>query len=209
MLRSFLLLTALLVSFTITAQKKGYVKAKVIFNDGTVKEGHIKPMKSAVDKSLIFMADEDSDKEKLPTADLKEFSILDENGSHRYLKRKSYNYKKTKINDTEFWVQELVKGKAFLYASYTPDSRIYTGQGAAHGMPGDITFYGMKEGDEAISVIGIHFVGAFNVNTNNTFRKLASDFFKNDPEILARIEGKEWKVVECVTLFEEYNKLNP
>lgn len=201
-----LVIVVLFVSGNLLAQKKGFVKGKIVFTDGTTKEGHIKPMKTSVDKTLIFMADENSEKEKIATESLKEFYIIEEGVPFRYAQMKSFNAKKTKVNPRSFWVQEVVSGKASLYASYTPDSRIRSSGGTLSGMPGDITFYGIKKGEEAMSMIGIHFIGAFNVNTENTFRNLASEFFKEDAKLVERINNKEWKLLEAPELFAVYNK---
>ena len=206
MFRSLLLLLSLSTCLTALAQK-GFVEAKVTLKDGTIKKGLIKPMKTGSEKTLDYLANKEAEKEKIPTEQIEEYSIIDENGSARYVKRKEYNYTKTKVKPTAFWVQELVQGEASLYVSYTPDSRIYTNNGMAHGMPSDITFYGMKKGDEAMTLIGVYFTGAFNLNANSSFRNQAAKFFEDEQKIVERIKNEEFKLVESVRLFEAYNEL--
>ena len=205
----FILLSIVLVSINVisVSQSRNFVGARVIMKDGTVKNGFIKPMKTGLEKEIDFEENENTKREKISTEQIEEFYLKFDDGESKYVKQRSYNYKKTKVNPTAFWVQELLSGEAAsLYVSYTPDSRIYTGDGMAHGMPADMTFYGMKKADEAMTMLGVHFIGAFNVNSNNHFRNQATKFFSDSPNLLKRIEDKEFKLLEIVSLFEEYNK---
>ena len=206
MKRLTFIILAVFISFSAVSQKNELQNATVEMKDGTIKKGLIKPLKTSLDKIIVYKKDEDAKEEKIEAGLIKQFSVKDENGTHLYMRKKMYNYKKTKVFKNSILVEELIQGKASLYVSYTPDTRRFTSKGMVGGMPSDLTFYAMKKDDEAMSLIGVHYISAINGNSNSHFRKQAKRFFADSPKIIQRIDDEKTELLECVTLFEDYNK---
>lgn len=80
-------------------------------------------------------------------------------------------------------------------------------QGAFTHNVNDITFYAIRANEEAASYLGMYFTsGAMGINVNNTFRKLTSSYFADYPELVQRIENKEFKILEVPAVITAYNE---
>lgn len=154
-------------------------------------------------KSVTAKADEKAKKEKIASELLTKIVFDVEDSDPVVYEQHSLDLA-GRIRDKQ-WVQVLVNGPTFLY-----------GQGGSMGMMRagmphsvtDVTFYARRSTEVHASFLGVHITsGAMPIGYNKQFRKFAGKYFSDSPELLERIENKEFKVSEAIQLVQEYNKL--
>ena len=181
------------------AQK--YLPATLHFTDGRTTQMLVKATPPAGNK-VIVKADESAKKEKILSEQLSKI-IFEVEESDPVVYEQHPLTIAGRVRDKQ-WVQVLVSGPVSLY-----------GQGGSMGMMRggmphtvtDITFYARRNTEEHASFLGVHITsGAMPIGYNKQFRKFAGEYFSDYPELVARIENKEFKVSEAIQLVQEYNK---
>ncbi|MBJ6118883.1 hypothetical protein JAO76_11805 [Pontibacter sp. BT310] len=141
--------------------------------------------------SIVFKATESGSKEKISSDGLSRIVFPQKDGEpalYESVYLKTITGKKSK---EPAWLQKLMDGPATLYCG---GARMSFQQGSFTHNVTDISFYAIRANEEAASSLSVYFTsGAVGININNTFRKLASAYFADYPELVKRIEAKEFK----------------
>lgn len=188
-----LLLFLFFISSNVFSQKK---KCILYFNDNTTIEG-LGKIRS--DGAIKFKLNDDSDS-KIYAADLIDKIKINENGLTQ-----TYRYKKEKGN-FPLWLKVIVEGKVNLYKNDI--SGFYFGPTGAAGFGAPmamssgpvIYYYVSHEGDT--EVFKITSIGNFSKN----FKKAASEFFKDCPVLVEKVNAKTFKKDDIEEVVHFYNK---
>lgn len=181
------------------AQK--YLPATLHFTDGRTAQMLVKATPPAGNQ-VFAKADERAKKEKIPSEQLSQI-IFDVEESDPVVYEQHPLNLAGRIKDKQ-WMQVLVNGPVTLYGQ--SGSMGMMRGGMPHTVT-DITFYARRKTEEHASFLGVHITsGAMPIGYNLQFRKFASEYFSDNPELVARIENKEFKVSEAIQLVQEYNK---
>jgi hypothetical protein len=191
----------MLFSTTIFAQD--FQQATITFKDGKEKTGLVKAS-SVGTYNIIFKPTESGSKEKISSNELSRI-VFPQKDAEPALYEPVYLLTITgKKSKEPTWLQKLMDGPVSLYCS---GGRMSFQRGAFTHNVNDITFYAIRKDEEAASNLGVYFTsGAMGININNNFRKLASAYFADYPELVKRIENKEFKILEVPAVITAYNE---
>jgi len=192
---------SLLFFFSITSnvfsQKK---KCIIYFKDNTTIEG-LGKIKS--DGAIKFKLNEDSDS-KIYEADLIDKIKINENGltqTYKYLKEK---------NNFPLWLKVIVEGKVNLYkndiSGFNFGPMAGSGFGGGFGAPmamssGPVIYYYVSHEGDA-EVFKITSIG----NISKNFKNAASEFFKDCPALVEKINTKTFRKDDIEEVVNFYNK---
>lgn len=199
-MKKLLLFIALLCTSAVYAQD--FQPGTLRFANGKEMTGFVKSS-SVQEKNAVFKATDSAAKEKISREELSKITFPQKDAEAvTYVPVHTVTYgRKSK---EPLWLQVLMEGPVTL-----------CGHGATMsfqrgGLPRsvtDITFYAKRTDEEGASWVGMHFnSGAMGINVQNTFRKQAGKYFSDYPELAARIENKEFKVLELPAVVTAYNK---
>lgn len=195
----------ILLFFIITAARaQEFQPAKLQFSDGQEKTGLIK-VSSIQEGKLIYKASLEAGREKISLNEVARVIVNPEGAEPvEFVKEHAILPLTGKPLKDPMWVQVLVKGPATLYVR---GGGMMTRSGGFHHEVTDVMFYAKREGEAGASWVGMKFTsGAVGINENKNFRKYAGRYFADYPELAARIENKEFEVMELPAVAEEYNK---
>jgi hypothetical protein len=195
-MKNFFILLALFSSLTCYGQK--LYKGNLLLENGSKVEGMIK-IPTEYDKKVTIKKEGESKKEKIASDQIKKIT-LDFNGEQIYFVRESVeNTFGKKVGP--FWYQMLIEGYASLYVG---GGHVYSNHKTGANVS-DVSYYAKRPNEEIMSVIGVYFKGAFTVGKNTSFRISAAKYFEDSPEILAKINNKEYGLDDVAKLIEDYN----
>jgi hypothetical protein len=196
------LFTLVLMLFSTTVFAQDFQQATITFKDGKEKSGLVKSSTVGMG-NIIFRASESGSKEKISSNELSRIVFPQKDAEpalYEPVYLKTLTGKKSK---EPTWLQKLMDGPASLYCS---GGRMSFQQGGFNHNVNDITFYAIRVNEEAASHLGAYFTsGAIGININNHFRKMASAYFADYPELVKRIEAKEFKILEVPAVITAYN----
>ncbi|OKL41019.1 hypothetical protein [Pontibacter flavimaris] len=177
-----------------------FQQANVLFADGKELTGLVKAS-SVGEKSIMYRAAEAGSKnEKISSSELSRIYFTLDSAAYEpvYL---MFNGKKRK---EPTWAQKLMEGPVSLYAKGSRMS--FQRSGFNHNVD-DISFFTKRTDEAGASMVGMYFSsGAIGINVNRTFRKLAGEYFADYPELAARIENKEFEILEIPAVVTAYNE---
>ena len=203
-----MLFILLFIPALLTAQN--YVQGTVEFKNGKKLECLLKFPSGPNDKNIETRLSEKADKVSYPSDKLAKVIVnLDDGGSYEFSRERIRRLLSSKT--TEVWILTVEKGYATLYVS-TNKYRInkkghleMISIGGPHSA-GEI-FMLVKRPDEKVATILGSYSESITINENGAFRKLASDYFKDCPELVKRIKEKEFKILDSRVLVMEYNRI--
>lgn len=192
-----LLLFCFGITSNVFSQKK---KCVIYFNDNTTIEG-LGKIRS--DGAVKFRLNEDSDS-KIYAADLIDKIKINENGLTQ-----TYRYKKEKGNFA-LWLKVIVEGKVNLYkndiSGFNFGPAGGAGFGGGFGAPmsmssGPVIYYYVSHAGDT-EVFKITSIG----NISKNFKKAASEFFKDCPLLVEKVNAKTFKKDDIEEVVNFYNK---
>jgi hypothetical protein len=199
----------LVFSITVKAQ---FYKVVLTFENKTKKTGLAK-MVGLSDSSINFKLDEEADKEKISSEELKKIEYTDEKGN-LYIAERFY-ISRTKNDGTI----KKASSKSWFYVTYSKGLLMVTDvvrstfrynaiNGTSSGMSGGTNLYlGKEKQDE---VYFIYFLGdrmSINIGMDGLVRKVCGDLFKNCPKFLSEINKENFKKPTLIErIIEMYSK---
>lgn len=196
------LFTIVLMLFSTTLFAQDFQQATITFKDGKEKTGLVKAS-SVGEKNIVYKATESGSKEKITSDELSKIIFPQKDAEPAVYEPVYLKTLTGKKSQEPTWLQKLMDGPASLYCS---GGRMSFQQGAFTHNVNDITFYALRSNEEAASNLGVYFTsGAIGININNNFRKLASAYFTDYPELVKRIEAKEFKILDVPAVITAYN----
>lgn len=195
-MKNIFLILIVFVSTICISQKQ---KCTIYLLDGSTKEG-ISRFKA--DDNVKFRATEDSEPEIIPKEKIEKIK-LDENGIIG-----TYRFKNV-TDEMGRWLKEVSVGEVSLYSDKISGAfygggvgfNSMGGVGMGGGMMmggGDVTYYYVchKSDNEVFKITSIG-------NISKNFKKAASEFFKDCPKLVEKIQSKEYKKdsIESVVWF--------
>lgn len=199
---SVLVLLLCLLAFAGHADDLNLLPATVTMTDGSELEGQVDFSFDNLSEEILFLSD-DSNKQ-LSVADIGKISIPQTGAETIVLVRKAVNGAFNKRVET-LWMQELITGSVSLYAD-ARNGFVHFRNGTLYKMDSDITFYLQRENEEGVSLAGVYYTSAFNVNADNTFRKLTTSYFNDCSDLVRRLHDREFGIVEIGMVVEYYNQ---
>jgi len=196
-MKTYSTLLLFLFFFNVAAQK--FQPCLIEKQDGTRLNGLAK-MPESSDKQVQFKSSEASDKQTLQSDDLKRIILYGEDTvelSREYIVHAGKQR-------GPLWLQKHISGFCSLYT--TTGSDMLVRAGAFTNTKTTYSFYVMRDGEQGVTPIGSYISGAINVRANAPFVKAASEYFKDYPQLVTRIKGNEFKLLECPAVVMEYNK---
>ena len=178
-------------------QAKKYYDAEIFFKDGTSKMGMAEFIEEGMARYIKFKTNKDAKAEKVESTDLNRIVYSIDGNTIVFEQVKVYRgLKQNKIAEPR-WLHVLERGITTLYTTQTT---IYSGNNRMNGA-NFTDYYCIRDGEPAAKLISV--VSTF--NNNATFKAYAPDYFKDYPELSAKIEAKEYKYDDIVTVVKEYN----
>jgi len=186
----------LLLHFTVSAEK--FYKATVVFTDGHEAEGLVTLPEKPTDETIRYKENDDAKAVKYKSEELERLVFPEADGNNvifeRVLSQKGILTHKTMA----IWLRVAKRGYATLYFCDWK-SAMGTGSGIMVGY--DRYWYVMREGETASTIVAWSGWGT----AEHDFRKRAGEYFKDDAELAAKVQDKQFKREDIYKLIEEYN----
>lgn len=188
----------LIIATSSLAQK--FEEGTIVYTSGKTLTGLVR-IPDAYEKEIVFKAEKKADKQEIKSEELKSILIKTTGEELKFVRDMvSYGKKKEMI-----WVQEQVNGFCSLYTA--AEGQTYVRSGNFTSAKTNVHFFMKRKGEEAMTRVGTYITGAINVNANNPFRKATAEYFKDAPELVAKINNKQYGLLESHTLVMDYNKM--
>ncbi len=177
-----------------------FIPAKLIFTDGKVLQGFATPPDSPTDRKIAFRATENGEKVIYNSELLKTLVFTYEDGINEYDRVKTYNYSGKKLVDP-VWLLVLKRGYTTLYFALKDGQTVVRSTGMSTA-PADKYWLCMREGEEGATIVS-WVIGK--INANGTFKVKAAEYFKDYPQLAAKIENKTYTYEDIDEVVKEYN----
>lgn len=202
MMSKFIYAFFLFLSVSISSQVLAarFIPAKLIFTDGKVLNGFATPPDKPTDKRIAFRATENGEKVIYDSELLKTIVLTYEDGVNEYDRVKTYNYTGKKLVDP-VWLLVLSRGYTTLYFALKEGQTMMRSTGMSTA-PADKYWLCMREGEEGASIVS-WVIGK--INANGTFKVKAAEYFKDYPQLAAKIEDKTYTYKDIDEVVKEYN----
>jgi hypothetical protein len=195
-MKKILLLTILLYSINLSAQI-GYSKAKIYFKDGTIKEGFGKHIFLS-NKKIKFKENKKDKPIELGFIKVDKFILNDIEYDFKIIKGKS--------EITFFKVKQ--RGKVSLYYTIktnnsAPMGGMNTGGigvGIGFSTSSEVYYIGKNDEDQITQLFNLF------GPSKKIFKKIVPQFFGDCPDLLDKIDYKEYKKRDIVKIVDFYNK---
>ena len=197
-MKKIVIITVFLFVLPMTAQKE---KAILHFKDDSKITGLAKIISSGA--RIKFRKDKQS-KYKVYTPDNVESIEIYEKESFSTTVYSHYYFRKTKKNTLPRLLKLMEDGKANLYLDYNEYNKVFVigSNGISPAVNSSIShYYVSRAGDEFVTRLG----GQGSLFKKN-FKKGASEYFKDCPELVKKIENKEFKRRDIEEVVNFYNR---
>lgn len=189
----FLMLIFLVLPSLTIGQTIGFFeKAEVHYKSGKIVQGYVKfPFENTTIKKIKFRATKNSKTEKILCDSLYKLIFTFKNSTLELERIIAYNnpFKKTKISDP-FWIAVISRGYTTLYSVRIVDGAAFT------------YYYCQRPDEKAASLVSI----TASLNSNATFKRNASFYFKDYPELSKKISNKTYTYEDLEKVVSLYNK---
>jgi hypothetical protein len=190
----FILILSMFVSTNALADN--FMPAKLIFGDGKILKGQVKPPDPS-DTKIEFRLNEKAEKANYESESIKTLIIYFQNDTLEYERLKTYNFTKKKIYPAS-WLIVLERGYATLYYAYTPGGIGASGQFTSS----DRYWLCYRPKEEAASIVS--YVGG--MNGNAYFKAKAPEYFGDFPELAEKIKNKTYTYKDIFEVVKKYNQ---
>lgn len=219
-MRIIILMTTFLVS--VVVQAKEFYNAKIVLNDGTEQIGFATlPSNDILQKSIQFKVTKNSKANKINKNEILNAVYTSDNGisylfEHRvmiYVSKKFDEHKNAKFCETKKknWILTTSYSKNII--SYYLAQKYYIDDNGKmisksvdkSGNWAEILLLVRRPDETCASMLGQIIYGAKIIGQEKQFRKSASIYFSDMPELVKRINNNEFKSSEIEKLIESYN----
>ena len=197
-IRAFFLFLFVSISSQVLAAK--FIPAKLIFTDGKVLTGFATAPDKPTDRRIAFRATENGEKVIYDSELLKTIVLTYEDGVNEYDRLKTYNFSGKKLVDP-VWLLVISRGYTTLYFALKEGQTMMRSTGMSTA-PADKYWLCMREGEEGASIVS-WVIGK--INANGTFKVKAAEYFKDYPQLAAKIEAKTYTYKDIDEVVKEYN----
>ena len=200
-----LLILLWIVPLTLFGQK--YQHGTILFNSGKTLDCLLTPPSNPEDKKIETKISEDADKVTYKSEELKSITIPNKNYPPYVFVWEST--KKLTGGIDHCWLVKMVEGYATLYGSSNGFKITKKGEleligiSAGHSSA-EFYFYARRPDEGYVTMLGLYSPGTFGLN--NFFRKASAKYFNDSPEIVKRINSKEFKIADISLVVSEYNE---
>ena len=196
-MKSVLFMTMLALSVAVHAEK--LYPARLVFTDGKILNGLASMPEEAADSKLAYKATEKDDKVHYKSDLLKTVVYYFGKDSVVFDRLKTYSFNGKKMTDL-LWLQVLKRGYVTLFYSLK-EGQFLSSTGS---MPTEDHYWlCLRPGEEAATIVSWK-VGS--INANMTFKKKGPKYFADYPELVQKIESKEYKWDNIMQVVNEYNE---
>jgi hypothetical protein len=175
-----------------------FYKATIVFTDGHEAEGLVTLPEKCTDETIRYKENDDAKAVKYKSEELARLVFPEADGNNvifeRVLAQKGPATKKTMV----LWLRVARRGFATLYFCDVK-SAMGTGGGMIVGY--DRYWFVKREEEVSASIVSWQGYGT----NEHFFRKKAGEYFKDDAELAAKIEDKQFKREDIYKLLDEYN----
>ncbi len=199
-MKSKLLILIIFALVSTTVNAADYIPVKLIDTNGKERTGYAKRIKTGPVKHVLFKTTKDAKKQKIPCDNLETIIYSYPNGDVEYDRMKAYKgawYKKT--SKKEYWL-EVVK-RDYLTVYYG-EKKTPTYSGGMRMPMEERYWFFHRKGEDGVTLVALTGV----INANSIFKKAASRYLKDYPELAAKIKNKEYKWKDLDEVAELYNK---
>ncbi|OIQ21829.1 MAG: hypothetical protein BM557_03275 [Flavobacterium sp. MedPE-SWcel] len=211
------IITLLLLFTALTVTAKDYYKAKILFLDKTIKEGYAElPSNKTFDNSIKFQETKKGKKTKYKFNKIDQIIYYTDSGNEYLFERRKrtmlYGSKeniKSRTPKKKHWFLVVFSNPIISYY-YSGDT--YSINNRDHlitkisdgGTWASVNLSLKRQNEENPTLIGAFNYGAHVFGTERRFRKHTAHYFKDSPELVKRIQNKEFKIKDIVKLLEVY-----
>ena len=182
-------------------QAAKFLPAKLIFADGKELKGLATAPNQANDKTIDFKENEKSEKQTFKSEQLKMIVLYIDDETVELERVKYYNMTGKKIMADAAWLQVLERGHITLYYYGNSGKTVSYGSKTRTELP-ERWWLCIRPGEEAAKIVSY----AFGMNPNSFFRQNAPKYFDNHPTIPGKINSKEYKYDNILSVVREYNQ---
>jgi len=201
-MKSKLLILIIFALISTTTNAADYIPVKLIDTNGKEQTGYAKRIGANPVKHVLFKATKNAKKQRIPSDNLKKIIYSYPDAKVEYDRLRMYNRPLSKKPSKKmYWVKVIKRDYLTIY---------YVREKAQnHNMNPHLTtrteggywvFY--REGEDAATIVSLGKV----LNGNSVFRFSAQRYFKDYPELAAKIKKKEYKWKDIDEVAELYNK---
>jgi hypothetical protein len=218
-MRKLIFITLFLLSSTIQAQK--FYTAKIIMNDGMQKSGFATlPVNGSFNKPIKFKSSKDGSAHNINNNDISGAIYTSDSGNEYLFERIVMIYINKSFDEQKNGEKcDSSKKNWALVTSYSKNIMSYylaqkyiiekngklVSKTSNTGTWADIFILFRRPNESCASMIGHIAYGAKIIGQEKKFRNVASEYFKDKPELVKRIKNKEFKSNEFQKLINAYN----
>lgn len=187
----------LLFHLTVSAEK--FYTATIVFADGHKADGLVTLPEKPTDETIRYKENEDAKAVKYKSEELAKLIFPESNGNsieyERVTAQKRPNTTKTMI----FWLQVARRGFTTLYFG---DFKVAMATGGGMIVGSYRCWFAVREGETYASMVSQQGYAT----DNAFFRQHASEYFKDDAGLAAKINDKVYKREDIYKVLDEYNE---
>jgi hypothetical protein len=185
------------------ANAADFIRAELKLADGKLLKGFATFPDKPNDKAILFKNKENAEAISYPSENLKTLVYFFDDGKVEFDRIMIYpSLLNGKKMAGPYWIEVVERGYATLYYALREGSTVVR-SGVSSMTSADKFWYCMRTGEEAAKVIS-WVIGT--VNANETFRREGQKYFKDYPELAAKIKDKTYRYDSIVEAVKEYNK---
>lgn len=206
-----ILLVLLLFSTLQSLHAKRFIKAEIEYKNGSVKSGYVGFPIGGYDKKISFRTKENSKTQKLESDKIFTITFANDGELVQLVRSygKVYKNKKEKLSKNQFWgVLVGTCGEISLINEASSYKISKDGQFLLVYEDGHYPFIFLKKQDEkyAAAISTNYKFATIGIGIKAFFRKNASKFFHDNPELVKKIKNKEFE--DIYELFAYYCSMN-
>lgn len=170
------------------------IKIMIELNSGTTKEGQITGWAGYLWGYDDITYKSGSQKVKVPTKDVKRFTIYEPGKIRNFEKIKAYkNPKNQKIDERDLFGEILYSGESIVlfYGIYGMDVQW-----------SDLRFYCLRKDEEVASIVSL----IFGKSKNQVFKNQGAEYFSDYPELSEKIKTKKYTYENIIDVVHEYDQ---
>jgi hypothetical protein len=199
----FIIFSAIVSSHCVQAQK--YQNGSLVFKDGKMLKGLVTYPSKHTTSEISYKASEQAEEQTFKSDELK--TVVVNGGPENFeFDRGTYIESLTFKGDTESkprWMVVLIRGPVTLY-TVPLKVKIKDGKLTVTNQ-NVITYYAKRDSEKVAKDIAAKMAGV-TAGLNEDFQKRASEYFKDYPELVKKINSENLKVSDVFSVVEQYNK---
>ena len=211
-------LTLLFIFISLVANASKYYKSKIRFINGDIKEGYAElPTNKMLDNAIRFKESERGKTTKFKNDEIDNILYYTDSGNKYFFELRKltmlFGSKKNIKENTKnarYWFLAVASNPAVTYYYFSQtyyidsDDKIVAKSVDSSGMWATIVLAFKRPNEENPTMIGSLNYGAKVIGEEKRFRKFTAYYFKDEPNLVKRIENKEFKREDIEELIKAY-----